>query len=46
MVATMLDEAFAKIPDDTNLILHSIRTGNISTNNISGCSAKRVSGRA
>ena len=46
MVTTMLDEAFAKIPDDTNLILHSIRTGNISTNNISGCSAKRVSGRA
>ena len=46
MVTTMLDEAFAKIPAGTNLILHSDQVGNISTSSTSGCSARRVSDRA
>ena len=33
-VMDMLDIAFAKIPDNTNLIFHRIKDGNISIRNI------------
>ena len=42
MVTTMLDKAFAKIPDGTN----PIRAGSTSISSISGCSARKASGRA
>ena len=40
MVTAMPDEAFTKIPDGTNLILHSDQAG--STN---GCSERKASGK-
>ena len=41
MVTTMLNEVFAKIPDNTNLILHSDQGWQYSTSNTSGCFVKK-----
>ena len=46
MVTTMLDKAFEKIPDKTNLILHSDQGGSTSTSSINECSVRRASGKA
>ncbi|MEI3122569.1 MAG: IS3 family transposase [Oscillospiraceae bacterium] len=45
MVTTMLNEAFAKIPDGTNLILILIRAGSTNINSINGCFERKASGR-
>ena len=46
MVTQMLDKAFSKLPEGTEMILHSDQAGNISTSNTNGCSAKKAFARA
>lgn len=46
MVTTMLDKALAKIPDNTNLILHSDQCWQYQHSSINGCSERKASGRA
>ena len=46
MITTMLDKAFEKIPDGTNLILHSDQGGSTSTGGTNECCRRRASDRA
>ena len=46
IVTTMLNQAFDKIADGTDLLLHSGQAGNAGTNIISGCFGKKAFGRA
>lgn len=46
VVTSMLDAAFATIPDDTGPILHADQGGNTNAKNIKRCWVKRVFGKA